>query len=476
MGNAGSDTYDAVIIGAGIGGLVCGCYLAKAGMKVLIAEQHHKPGGYCTSFRRKGFLFDAAAHSFGGYRKGGVVRKIITELGIDQKLNIDCFQPSDTVRTLDYTVSFWSDVEHTIAEFERAFPAERDRIRSFFTFLQSGSREDLIRLRVLTFLEFLNTFFTDAKLKAVLSLPLFGNGGLPPSRLSAFAGVKIFSEFLLDGGYYPEGGMQRLSDAFAQTFTESGGVLRLSADVQNILVNNCSVGGIRLASGEEFHAPRVISNCDARQTFHTLLGRPHVPDDFLHTLDGLVPSSSLFVAYLGIDQSFSALPLPGANIWFMPHYDLERAFEVSRQGTIDHNKEFMIRLSPDAKTLLAFVNVQYIGKSYWSAQKEDRLQALLSLVETRLIPGLSKHVMVREGASPHTLYRYTRNTNGAAYGWASTPSQFLMPHFRMPSFLKGLFLVGHWTTLAQGIPGVMYSGLETATKITKRRARTLSCH
>ncbi len=54
MIRADQASYDAVIIGAGIGGLVCGCYLAKAGMKVLIAERHFKPGGYCTSFRRKG--------------------------------------------------------------------------------------------------------------------------------------------------------------------------------------------------------------------------------------------------------------------------------------------------------------------------------------------------------------------------------------------------------------------------------------
>ena len=60
MQKSNNDIYDAIIIGAGISGLVCGCYLAKAGMKVLIAEQHDKPGGYCTSFKREGFTFDAA--------------------------------------------------------------------------------------------------------------------------------------------------------------------------------------------------------------------------------------------------------------------------------------------------------------------------------------------------------------------------------------------------------------------------------
>ncbi len=57
MVKVGKDIYDAVIIGAGVSGLVCGCYLAKTGMKVLIAEQHFKPRGYCTSFNRKGFAF-----------------------------------------------------------------------------------------------------------------------------------------------------------------------------------------------------------------------------------------------------------------------------------------------------------------------------------------------------------------------------------------------------------------------------------
>ncbi len=64
--------YDAIIIGAGIGGLVCGCYLAKAGMKVLIVEKNAQPGGYCTSFTRGGFTFDSCVHSLGSLRPEGV--------------------------------------------------------------------------------------------------------------------------------------------------------------------------------------------------------------------------------------------------------------------------------------------------------------------------------------------------------------------------------------------------------------------
>src|SRR5512143_1081650 len=96
--------YDAIIIGAGIGGLVCGCYLARAGMKVLIAEQHFTPRGYCTSFKREGYTFDAAAHSYGGYRQDGSVRKVFDELGVDRKIKIHRYEPSDVINTPEFKV------------------------------------------------------------------------------------------------------------------------------------------------------------------------------------------------------------------------------------------------------------------------------------------------------------------------------------------------------------------------------------
>src|SRR5262245_47305732 len=40
-----SNPYDAIVIGAGHNGLTCACYLAKAGLKVLVLEQYHAIGG-----------------------------------------------------------------------------------------------------------------------------------------------------------------------------------------------------------------------------------------------------------------------------------------------------------------------------------------------------------------------------------------------------------------------------------------------
>src|SRR5437867_5654157 len=57
-------SYDAIIIGAGVGGLFCANLLAREGLKVLLLERHYMLGGFCSTFRRKGFIFDAATHFY----------------------------------------------------------------------------------------------------------------------------------------------------------------------------------------------------------------------------------------------------------------------------------------------------------------------------------------------------------------------------------------------------------------------------
>ena len=327
---SGKDRYDAIIIGAGIAGLVSGCYLAKAGMKVLIAEQHSQPGGYCTSFQRNGFLFDAAAHSFGGYRKNGIMHKVLQELGVSNRITIRKYDPSDIVLAPDHRLHFYSDMGKTIRGFQEAFEHESKGLNDFFLFLSNSSPLDLVALRNKNFQELLDRFFRDEKLKAILAFPVLGNGGLPPSRMSAFTAIKIYTEFLLDGGYYPEQSMQSLSDALADTFKMHGGELRTSCRAAQIVADESVVTGVVFDKVGLLQADCVISGCDARQTFLTLLQPGKVNQAFIRTLETWEPSLSVFVVYLGLDRSFEGLPSPGVNVWLLPHYDIENMYEMIR--------------------------------------------------------------------------------------------------------------------------------------------------
>jgi phytoene dehydrogenase-like protein len=464
-------TYDAIIIGAGIGGLVCGCYLAKAGMKVLIAEQHFKPGGYCTSFTRKGFTFDAAAHSFGGYRKDGIVRKVFNDLGIDKKIEITRYDPSDIIITPDYKVSFCSNLDETVNDFQRVFPDESDNLINFFNFIINPDQQFFARIRNWTFQNLLDTYFHNNKLKSILSFPLFGNGALPSSQMSALIGAKIFQEFLVDGGYYPKGGMQALPDALVENFKEFGGELRLSCPVRKIRVHDDKVAGIVTEKGNLIPSKYIISNCDARQTFLKLIGRDKIKNkDFLSTLKNMVQSLSIFILYLGLNKHCEEMAYPGVNIWLLSDYnfdDLGRSRDKLNFG----NSCAMVRVMPNQKSILAFVNVPFKSENYWIDNKEKFIGSFIDRIEQSIIPGLSKHIIYKGAATPYTLYKYTLNYKGAAYGWACLPSQLGLPYMQKASFIQGLYLTGHWTTRGLGIPGVIYSGHDTAKLILRKEQR-----
>jgi phytoene dehydrogenase-like protein len=465
MGN--SDSYDAIIIGAGIGGLVCGCYLAKAGMKVLICEQHYKPGGYCTSFKRGPFTFDAAAHCFGGYREDGITRKVFRDLEMDKKIKIIKSDPSDIVITPEHKITYWANLDRTIEEFRTAFPKEGDKIKKFLNFLLNPDPNTFSRLRGWTFNNLMDHYFTNNKLKTVLAAPLLGLGGLPPSSMSAFIASKLFSEFLLDGGYHPKGGMQTLSDALAERFRELGGELRCSSLVQKIKVKDNKVIGIVLAEGSFIPSKYVISNCDARQTFLKLLNKENLGKEFIFKIRSMIPSISNFILYLGLDSYFDSLPTPGTTYCYFSHYDLDKAYQASQRGNIEDYGGYMFYIYKDIPAILAIIPAPYKNKLYWQKNKSKFLESFINRIEKYSIPNLSQHIVFKEAATPYTLHRYTLNYRGASFGWAGTPSQLALTDFKKPSFIKGLYLTGHWTTQGLGISGVAYVGSDIAKMILR---------
>jgi phytoene dehydrogenase-like protein len=265
--------------------------------------------------------------------------------------------------------------------------------------------------------------------------------------------------------------MQMLPDALAKKFREFGGEIRLSCPVKKIRINSNKVTGIVTEQDGPVASAYVISNCDARQTFLELLGKENVHDDvFLNNLNTMHPSLSIFILYLGLAKPFEKMPQPGVNTWLLTNYDLDDTYLLRNKVNLG-SACAMARVTPDKKTILAFANVPFKNKHYWIDNKERLMNSFIDKIEESIIPGLSGHIIYREAATPHTLHRYTLNYEGAAYGWACTPSQVGLPGFRKPSFIQGLYLTCHWTTQGLGIPGVFYIGQDTARLILKRDKR-----
>ncbi len=469
MSKPDKNTYDVIIIGAGISGLVCGCYLAKAGLKVLIAEQHGRPGGYCASFKRKGFTFDAAAHCFGAYREEGVTHAVFRELGIDRKIRIIKSNPALITTTPDHSVTYWTDLGQTIDGFQKSFPGESGAVSSFFDFLLNPDPQAYFRIRNWTFKDLLDQYFVNEKLKAVLAAPLLGLGGLPPSLMSAFIGVKLFSEFLLDGGYHPEGGMQALPDALSERFKELGGTLLLSCRAKKIELVEGRITSVVLEKHGRIPSLLVVSGCDARQTYLDLIGRSELESGFYDRLTTMLPSISNYILYVGLDKYFDTLPRPGTTFCSFLHYDLDKAYRSIPDGNIDQYGGYMFYVSDEQPTILAIIPAPFRTPDYWMNKKERFGDSFIERLEKHSIPRLSHHIVSRDAATPATLHRYTLNYQGASYGWAGTPSQFAVPDFKKTSFIQGLYLTGHWTTHGIGISGVIYVGQDISKLILSRR-------
>ncbi|OHE55560.1 MAG: hypothetical protein A2Z47_07475 [Thermodesulfovibrio sp. RBG_19FT_COMBO_42_12] len=462
-----NNTYDAIIIGAGISGLVCGCYLAKAGMKVLIVEQHNKPGGYFTSFKRRGFLFDAAAHSFGNYREGGLVRKVLTELAVDKMIKILRFDPSDIIITPDFKMTFYNDIKDTTTKLANIFPKEKDNIIKFFNFLTSANQFEFVKLKDKTFSFLLHSFFKDEKLINSFALPVLGNGGLPPSLMHAFSGSKIFTESLIDGGYYPEGGIQNLPNALDSIIRQNNGNIFYRRLIKKILVKRNSVIGVKLDNNETFISKNVVSACDMTQTFKTLLGRKIIGNQVIYKLNHMVPSVSTFILYIGITKPFNGLPPPGTNTWYLPYYDLDKIYDRIQKCDFGKAGMYMLRVSPDEKTILVFIGAPFKTRLYWERNKKKLAEEFLNRIEEHFTD-IRKHVAYFDAATPSTLFRYTLNYKGAAFGWAKMPSQIFDSILSKTTSINGLYLTGHWTGIASGLPGAFYGGYTIARRILRK--------
>jgi phytoene dehydrogenase-like protein len=74
--------YDIIIIGSGLGGLTAGAKLAKEGKKVLLVEQHDRPGGCASTFKRKDFTFEVGLHEMDGLDRRDMKTRIFNDLGV----------------------------------------------------------------------------------------------------------------------------------------------------------------------------------------------------------------------------------------------------------------------------------------------------------------------------------------------------------------------------------------------------------
>ncbi len=496
-GESSRDHYDAIVVGSGLGGLTAAALLARAGRRVLVVERHDRVGGYGHAFRRGRYLFDSAVHLVGGcepvaYEGGGLIHRLLTTLGVRDSVAFERVDPCYEAVYPDLALRVPCDLDGFVDAHAEVFPREAKGLRQVVqeclsirlearraaeltrAFDVSGAPSrfpTLLRYRKATLADVLEEHIDSPKARALLGT-LWPYLGLPPSRVSFLYFATMLMSYVADGAYACRGSFQRFADALATVVRSQGGEVLLRSTVRRILVDDGAVLGVVLENGQRIRSDCVLSNADALQTVHELVGREAFPEPYVSGLDRLTPSLSGFVTYLATDLPLSPQTTTRETFYF-PSWDHDAAYESCQRGlpewvTVTAPSLTDPSLAPVGEHLLVLTALVRHDAADWRAEKRAWAEAQVAIAE-RAIGGLREHLRFCEGASPRTLERYTRNTNGAIYGWELSPQQVGPGRPGNQTPIAGLHLVGHWTQPGGGVYGVVSSGVQTARAVLGHR-------
>ena len=470
--------YDVIVIGAGLAGLTCGTALAKMGKKVKIIEQHSTPGGCISYFKRDGFTFDVGLHFTSECEEGGGIHSVLMALDLLDEIQFHKVDPLYKVVLPGESYIVPGSLDEYIKMLSQKFSSKEKGIVKLFDTMKT-IYEDAKRLPTLsptiskymdkTFQQLLDEHIGDSKLKTIISAN-WALIGSPPSRTSAIAMSGFMTSFFSQGGFYPRGGTVSLVNGLVKGLQRYGGELQLGTMVKKILVEDGKAIGVETKDGERVKADYVVSNADARETFLKLIGERELKPDFIQMLNRMELNLSCFGVYLGVDMDLKAMGIATHEIMIHSSLDFDEEFEAVLKGDVGSCMLVTIptltdpSIAPDKKHILIFLAYApyHLEGKDWKEEKARVTEKLINKVE-EVIPNLSKHIVVKESATPLTIERITLNSEGSIIGWAPTPESLNRPQPKSP--IEKLYLAGHWTVPGGGTVCVIPSGWMTANMI-----------
>ena len=482
------NTFDAIVIGSGIGGMSAAVHLANNDKRVLLLEAALDFGGYTNPFKRKKFHFDPGLHYIGELNPGDFFHETLVKLQLRDRvefnrLDEDCYDRY-VFPGMDFRMP--SNRELFRARLEEHFPEEKQGIDKFIRMINAlkinpgdademknafaevraiDGSEVLATIRKRTYGEVMRHFFGDNDLiKAVLSGPC-GDIGLPPGRVSAMALVGIHNHYL-EGAFFPRGGSGALRDAFIDRLKEQGAVLKNRTRVTRILVEDGRAVGVVTDKDEEFRASAVVSNVDPVLTFTKLIEPENVRAKTLKKAENIEASYGSICFFVGTDMPPENIGVGQENIWYYPTTDIDKEYEDAAKVTVPTG-DFSFFLSapsrkdpgggkcpPGTEVLEMVLLSNYEPFAKWAdqraLQRDDEYKDLKNEIKSVLIkqlertyaPGLGENIIVSEVSTPVTNTYYASPYKGSIYGPAHTPDQLGMGRFMPRGTVKDLYLCG----------------------------------
>jgi phytoene desaturase len=476
-----------VVIGSGFGGLAAAIRLRAQGHEVTIAEKRDKPGGRAYVYEQDGFTFDGGPTII---TAPWLIHELFALAGrrSEDYVTLVPVDPFYNIRFDDGSVFRYDGDRANVVEQIRRF--NPDDVAGYERFLQGGDAifetgfglidrpftrlrdmarvlPDLVRLRSdRSVASYVDRFITDERLRQVFSFHPLLVGGNPFQTTSIYTLIHTLEQRW--GVWFAMGGTGALVRGLVRLFEEMGGELRLSSEVDEILVDPARrvATGVRMRDGETLAADAVVSNADVAYTYLNMLPAAVRRRNTDRRLKRLRYSMSLFVIYFGTDRRYE--DMAHHEILMGPRY---RGLldEIFTKKTLA--KDFSLYLHrptatdpslapPGCDSWYVLSPVPHLGgPTDWREAAPRYRDAIMQYLERRYLPDLSKHIVTEHRIDPLHFEGTLNSYLGSAFSVEPTlmQSAWMRPH-NVSEDVANLYFAGAGTHPGAGLPGVLSSG------------------
>ncbi|MEQ9358287.1 carotenoid isomerase [Coleofasciculus chthonoplastes] len=491
-----TSVFDVIVIGSGIGGLVTATQLAAKGAKVLVLERYLIPGGSAGYFEREGYRFDVGASMIFGFGTEGTTNLLTQAL---DAVNVGVETIPDDVQIhyhlpegLDLKVH--RNYEKFLQELTEHFPHERRGIRKFYdecwkvfnclNAMELLSLEEpryLMRvffqhpLACLGLVKYLpqnagdiaRRYIHDPQLLQFIDMECYCWSVVPADKTPMINAGMVFSDRHYGGINYPKGGVGEIAQKLVKGLEKTGGQIRYSARVSEILTEQGKAVGVRLATGEEYRAKRVVSNATRWDTFEKLLPPEQMPASEEKWQQRYQKSPSFLSLHLGVEEK--VFP-PGTECHHILLEEWDKMEEA--EGTIFVSIPTLLDpdLAPEGYHIMHtftpswMENWQGLSAKEYEEKKEEAAGRIIERLEA-IFPGLDAGLDYMEVGTARSHRRFLGREDGT-YG--PIPRRKLRGLLGMPfnrTAIPGLYCVGDSTFPGQGLNAVAFSGFACAHRV-----------
>ena len=475
-----------LIIGAGIAGLAAGCYARMNGYRATIFELHDLPGGLCTAWERKGYVFDGCIHYLFGSGEGQPFHAMWQELGAAQNRPMINHAEYQRITDGEHTLIVYTDPDRLQAHMSELSPADAPLIRQFCDGIRQFTRFDMSamyrRPRALmgpndwrafgmAMLPFLLPMLKWGRLSAGEFAARFRHSFLRRAVAQMFSweeapmmmGLSLLAYMHTGNAGFPTGGSLAFARAIEKRFLDLGGEIHYKAQVEKILVKDRRAVGVRLYNDEVHAGDVVIAACDGRGAIFDLLGGEFVDRRIRRMYDGHLPIHSMMQVSLGVNRDLSAEPHWVTHLLDEP---ILVAGEPRREIGVKHYC-FDPLLAPAGKSVVELIirtHYAYWQRIYGRRPYDEEQRQVSEIIREHLerwYPGINADVEVVDEATPLSYERYTGNWMGSTCGWLMTKETMPMLIQGVPKTLPGLenfYMAGQWVEPGGSVPLAAASG------------------